>query len=259
MLVGITWGFYHWLVPKQVLFQQTEITQLTTSGKGEYAAISPDGRYVAYTVGGFNERSNSLWVEQVTTGSDVQLIPPAEVGYFGLRFSRDGDFLYFVQSKGGRLGSLYKIPVLGGAARKLIADVGSGVTFSPDGNRLAFVRDSSERNESALIVANEDGSGEKQFAVRRLPNGFESNDVAWSPDGKSIATGADYSEAGVIRVWLRYLSKVGRNVPSASSGGLRCMASHGPPTGEDWSSIRRNKLVAEANSVISLIRAANSL
>jgi Tol biopolymer transport system component/predicted Ser/Thr protein kinase len=207
VLVGVTWGFYHWFVPKQVLFQQTEITQLTTSGKVEDAAISPDGRYVAYTVGGWYERSKSLWVEQVTTGSDVQLIPPAEVGYFGLRFSRDGDFLYFVQSKGG-LGSLYKIPVLGGTARKLIADVGSGVTFSPDGNRLAFVRDSSERNESALIVANEDGSGEKQLAVRRIPNGFESN-VAWSPDGKSIATGADYSEAGVDYTSLAEVSVEG--------------------------------------------------
>ena len=114
VLVGITWGFYRRLVPKQVLFQQTEITQLTTSGKVGDAAISPDGRYVAYTVGVFYERSKSLWVEQVTTGSDVQLIPPADVGYGGLIFSRDGDFLYFVQSKGGRLGSLYKIPVLGG-------------------------------------------------------------------------------------------------------------------------------------------------
>jgi Tol biopolymer transport system component len=139
----------------------------------------------------------------------VQIIPPADVHYSGLRFSRDGDFLYFSQddSKEG-LRSLYKIPVLGGAARKLIAHVGSEVTLSPDGKRLAFERDSSARDESALIVANEDGTGERQLAVRKLPDGFEDS-VAWSPNGKSIATGVDHSEGGVEYTSLAEVSVEG--------------------------------------------------
>ena len=60
------------------------------------------------------------------------------------------------------------------------------------------MRDSDARNESSLIVANEDGSGERQLAVRKLPNFFESI-VAWSPNGKTIATFADNSESGVYR------------------------------------------------------------
>jgi WD40 repeat protein len=206
VLAGISWGVYYWLAPKPVLFQKTEITQLTTSDKVEQCAISPDGRYVAYapTLGGYSQQvKSSLWVEQVATGSNVQVAPPADGRYIGLTFSRDGDFLYFVKydPKDLGIGFLYKVPVLGGTVRKLITDVDSKVSFSPDGKQLAFVRHSRERGESALIVANDDGSGERQVAVRKSPNGFEG--ISWSPDGKTIATAAVTSEAS-----LNYASPV---------------------------------------------------
>jgi serine/threonine protein kinase/Tol biopolymer transport system component len=195
VLSGIVGGVSYWLAPKAVPFQKTEILQLTTSGKVGHAAISPDGRYVAYSV--TEGVKGSLWVEQVRTESYVQVIPPAESHYLGLTFSRDGDFLYSVRSEGKDTAFrfLYKIPVLGGAARRLIADVDSRVAVSPDGKRLAFVRNSSAKGESALMVANEDGSGERQVAVHKYPNEFES--VSWSPDGKTLATGAHNSEAGL--------------------------------------------------------------
>jgi Tol biopolymer transport system component len=84
-------------------------------------------------------------------------------------FSRDGDFLYVTQSesKDSSLGILYKMPVLGGTARRLIADVGGRVTLSRDGKRVAFVRHFKATSESALMIANEDGSGERQLAVRK--------------------------------------------------------------------------------------------
>jgi Tol biopolymer transport system component len=127
------------------------------------------------------------------------------VGYGGLIFSRDGDFLYVTQSesKDSLLGVLYKIPVLGGTKKRLIVDVAmffplaNPVTLSPDGKRVAFLRASKARNETALMVANEDGSGEKQLAVRKWPpNGF-GGPVAWSPNGKTIAVVALNSQAGV--------------------------------------------------------------
>ena len=152
----------------------------------------------------FSHGRETLWVRQVGTGSDVQIVPPADVGYGGLIFSRDGDFLYVTQSesKDRWVGVLYKIPVLGGTKKRLIVDVAififlvNPVTLSPDGKRVAFLRASKARNETALMVANEDGSGEKQLAVRKSPNGFVCP-VAWSPNGKTIATAVDNSEAGV--------------------------------------------------------------
>jgi Tol biopolymer transport system component/tRNA A-37 threonylcarbamoyl transferase component Bud32 len=200
-LVGIVGGLSYWFAPKPVPFQKTEIAQLTTSGKVGDAAISPDGTYVAYSVR--EGVKGSLWVEQVRTESNVQVIPPADMQYYDLTFSPNGDFLYFgrSESKDPLFRFLYKVPVLGGTARRLIADVDSRVTLSPDGKRLAFVRQSSAKSESALMVANEDGSGERQVAVRKSPNAFIS--VSWSPDGKTIASAVNNFEAGV-----EYLSLV---------------------------------------------------
>jgi Tol biopolymer transport system component len=92
--------------------------------------------------------------------------------------------------------------VLGGTKKRLIVDVAislllvNPVALSPDGKRLAFLRASKARNETALMVANEDGSEEKQLAVRKSPNGF-GIPVAWSPNGKTIAVVASNTEAGV--------------------------------------------------------------
>ena len=150
-LAGISWGVYYWLAPRVVPFQKSEKARLTANGKVTMAAISPDGRYVAYVTGGglFTRGRQTLWVRQVGTGSDVQIVPPADLRYGGLTFSRDGDFLYVVQSKSldVSLSVLYKIPVLGGTKKRLIVDVANAapfgvnpVTLSPDGKRVAFLR-----------------------------------------------------------------------------------------------------------------------
>jgi Tol biopolymer transport system component len=86
---------------------------------------------------------------------------------------------------------LHQVPVLGGASRKLVEDVDSPVTFSPDGQRLAFVREYSDQHESALMVVNVDGTGERRLATRKEPAHFRMEGPAWSPDGKCIAVGLE--------------------------------------------------------------------
>ena len=62
---------------------------------------------------------------------------------------------------------------------------------SPDGKRLAFVRGNlASKGESALIIANADGTGEQALATRRLPQSFSPiyfTGPSWSPDGRSVA------------------------------------------------------------------------
>ena len=167
--------------------QAMKLSRLTSTGAADQAAISPDGKYVVH-VASESGRQN-LRVRQTNTTSDVQIVPPADVQYLGLTFSRDGDYIYFVATeKDSPASNLYQVATLGGAPRRLIADVGSAVTFSPDGQRLAFIRDFPNEGEKAIIMANASGGSERKLAVRKLPNFFRS--VSWSPDGKSIACGA---------------------------------------------------------------------
>ncbi len=187
------------------LGRNMKIARLTSSGTANKAAISPDGKYLVHVAS--ENGQQSLRVRQVSTSSDVQVVPPSEVQYTGLTFSLDGDFIYYVANEKGSLTpNLYQIPALGGNARRLIANVGSAIAFSPDGQQLAFVRNLPDAGEDALIIAAANGSGERKLAVRKLPNFFRS--VAWSPDGKTIVCGA----GSLVPSYNTYLVEVSMEV-----------------------------------------------
>src|SRR4030095_9541494 len=131
----------------------------------------------------------SLWLRQVVTASDTQVVPPSLQDYNGITFSKDGNYIYYVLGEPNSLRTLYQVPVLGGASRKMIEGVTSPVSLSPDGTRLAFMRTSQLQGETALIVANADGTGERQVAMRKVPELFSAGGPSWSPDGKLIASG----------------------------------------------------------------------
>lgn len=164
-----------------------QITKLTTIGKAEWPALSPDAKYVAYVVN--DAGKESVWVRQLAAANNVQVIPPAEMDYAGLTFSPDGNYLYYVvYGRPATYGTLYRLPVLGGAATRLIDDIDSPVTFSPDGKYLAFIRLDPLQGKSHLIVARVTGAEQRTLATRHSPDYFSAPEgVAWSSDGKFLA------------------------------------------------------------------------
>jgi serine/threonine protein kinase len=173
---------------KSVPFRAGNISRLTNDGKTIHASISPDGKYFAYALSDVGRQS--LWIRQTSATNDTQIVPPAQVGYFGITFSRDGNDLYYV-IKANDPGTLYKIPALGGTPVKLLENIDSPVSFSPDGKRMAFVRGGyPNRGDSGIFIANSDGTGEQLIAARQLPEFFVPiffTGPSWSPDGELVA------------------------------------------------------------------------
>ena len=167
-------------------FEAVSLTRLTTTGTAGLAAMSDDGRYVAYVV--TEEGKQGLWLRQVATSSNVQVVPPADVRFSGLTFSPDANYIYYsTYPRGENYGALFQVPVLGGSARRVVEDVDGLVSFSPEGDRFVFVRGFPEDGGSALIVTDVKTMTPRELVRRKGQESFPLESVAWSPDGRTIA------------------------------------------------------------------------
>jgi Tol biopolymer transport system component len=190
-LIIVIAAVYQFILRKDSGKQQTfsvlamKITRLTSDGKAVLAAISPDGKYVVFCLRETGKQS--LWLRQVASNSNVQIMPPSDVRYFGLTFSQDGNYIYYgMRQRPSGQSAIYQLPVLGGTPRKIVDDVQSDIALSSDDKRFAFVQSYPATGESALVVAKSDGSEEKRITSHKGSLWFFGR-PAWSPDGKAIA------------------------------------------------------------------------
>jgi eukaryotic-like serine/threonine-protein kinase len=182
-----------------VPFETFTITQVTNSGNVRFAAISPDGKYVLSGVedGG----KMSFWLRNIPTGSNTQVLPPETALYQNPAFSPDGNYIYYSKASdaAGNVNNLYRIPVLGGEAVQVVRDIDVGPTFSPEGQRMGYLRANDPVVGKYLILsANMDGSDER--VLYTAPTPFPSS-IAWSPDGRLIAyiLAAGQDSQGTVR------------------------------------------------------------
>ncbi|MFZ1929182.1 MAG: hypothetical protein WAU50_08605, partial [Candidatus Sulfotelmatobacter sp.] len=148
---------------------------------------SPDGKYVLNVQN--DNGLQSLWLRNVPTGSDTQIVPPAAAVYRSLIFSPDGNYVYFRKAGIGTQSEwdLYRTPVLGGTPQLILRDLDTGIAFSPDGHRIAYARaNDPEVGKYRLLTANSDGSDETILQIAANGAGDLPRSMAWSPDGKKI-------------------------------------------------------------------------
>ena len=170
--------------PREFTLQNMQIVKLTDNGKAASAAISPDGRDVAYVL--VDGEKQSLWVRNVPSKSDVQVLSPAAVDFAGLNFSPDGNYIYFSREDStATKHDLFVMPVLGGAARMLIRAAYGPISFSPDAKQFSFLHYDYQNPAIQVRIANADGSGDR--LLTRFPPVPFVYGTSWSPDGKNIA------------------------------------------------------------------------
>jgi len=201
VLLGAAAGLAVWrLWPRAVPFSSIIVDQITNIGTLENLALSSDGKFLVEVKNDAGQRT--VWVRNTATNTDTQILSAFPQEYIGLNFSPDANYLYFTRlSPDSDLErSAYVMPVFGGTPRRLISDVDSVVSLSPDGSHFTYLRWTPGHKDrfSEIHIADKDG-GNNQLLYSSL-NMDEA--PAWSPHGRQIAwievTGPD---AASIRIF----------------------------------------------------------
>jgi Tol biopolymer transport system component/DNA-binding winged helix-turn-helix (wHTH) protein len=160
-----------------------KVEKLTATGQSKHVAISPDGKYVAYTHD--LEKKKGIWLRQLATNTNIEIVP-ATSNIYGLAFANTGEYIYFIM--GDPTTGLHRVSLLGGVPTRIIAGNLEGkFSISPDDSQIAFIRQHINRDgqrEYSLMIANSDGRDERTLLVATHPDKLDV--PLWSPDGGSI-------------------------------------------------------------------------
>jgi Tol biopolymer transport system component len=167
------------------------VTPLTTHGLVRMAdlapAVSPDGRWIAYTrfeQPGPNVRSE-IWLLDRESGRDEILLPRTHVEYWGMDFAPDGRAVYTTRSLPPfNTGTLIRIRLADRQVEEVRSQAGREPVISPNGRLVAFNRRMSDPVGRELVVAPLDGGPERILARRARPEAL--NYPTWRSDGEAI-------------------------------------------------------------------------
>jgi serine/threonine protein kinase len=195
LLIGASaYGIYAFFSRvKSIPFQNFSVNKITDTGKAALAAISRDGKYVVNVED--DNGQQSLWLRNVPTpvkwqyqsaNSNSQIMPPGPFSYGAVQFSPEGDYVYFVRRGAAQSqDEIYRVPVLGGTAQKLLAGAVSDIAFSPDGQSFAYaIADKPDPGKFRLVIHSLESGKENDLVTGTMDKFLTS--PAWSPDGKTI-------------------------------------------------------------------------
>lgn len=180
--------------------------------------VSPDGKWVAYTVSTVDtskdKRNSDIWMISWDGSENVQLTS-SEEGESNPRWSPDGKFISFLSARNGeKLAQLWLMDRRGGEAKKLTSLKGDldEYAWSPDGNKIAMAIHDQDFSDTAKTKTRipyvmdryhfkQDRNGwiENRYShlylldivskkTDTLTSGnFDETSPQWSPNGKQLA------------------------------------------------------------------------
>ncbi len=153
------------------------------------AAISPDGKYVAY------HDQTGLYLRSVASGETHAVSLPAGFSNAlgGLEWFPDGGKLLAVVNN-PQPNALWVVTILGDAQPQLVYRNGLAPAISPDGQHLAFMSCCMERSFQEILVGGINGETPRKLValeeISPTKRPWTEQSVwypAWSPDGRWIA------------------------------------------------------------------------
>jgi Tol biopolymer transport system component/DNA-binding winged helix-turn-helix (wHTH) protein len=175
--------------PKPSAFAAMTLTRLSDTGNIRDVTISPDGKLLAFVP--IEAGREGLRIRNLETNQQAQLLEPQERLCWGLRFTHDGKSLYYNTTEANStISVLYRVDTREqDTPHKISVNVDSPISLSPDGSQIAFVRSFPGKHYDALVVANNDGTGEHELSTLEHPQKFSFSGPAWLPNGTALAVG----------------------------------------------------------------------
>lgn len=165
------------------------VVDLTDGEDVNEATISPDGNYFVYAL--HDGEKAHLWVKQTGQATRLEIVEPFAGQIYSTSFAPDSQSVYFAVAESGKeQWDLYRVPTFGGTKTRILTNVPTPVSFSPNGDEMVFMRADLKSGETSMVVASSDGKQERTLLTRSRDDAEGmSGGGAWSPDGKSIAYG----------------------------------------------------------------------